>query len=132
MTSTEPPLPENINIPNALPECPDWCDGDHSHPEAPGIEAEGIEHFTGIGGGILDEIRGSQDGRLLRRGGGMWDLSLVRLDRWDGRNGVPLMEFAFTDVNSDHRVVLRMTTGEARSLLAAVGQGCSQGEDLLL
>ncbi len=107
--------------------CPSWCRRrpgqrfEHgTDPEDVLEEITGPEHSRGVAGFLLDEIRNQVSGAVLRPGQGSVELTVRRADRSDGGCGLPVVEVTHLSAEPGGYEAVALTTGEARSLAAAL------------
>ncbi|WP_109507223.1 hypothetical protein [Nocardioides speluncae] len=100
-----------------LPElCPPWCTADHAAVYAESGDWVLAQLHTRSGGSdFLDEIRNPIDGRVMRRGGGEYQLRAEQEASPTGR-GFLTTPVVNLRVTGPPAVAVELTTGEARSL----------------
>lgn len=102
-----------------LPDhCPPWCAQEHAVALAEGCSWESAQkHHRGAGGDCLDELRNSQDGRVMRPGGGGWNLHAEQTPMYGGGYlTVATVNLAVDSPDRKGRIELALTSGEARVL----------------
>jgi len=107
--------------------CPGWCTKNHRADLADGATIEqAAEHLAGGPSGQLSEIRNSVDGRIMREGGGSWDLCITQQEFVKGPRG-SYVNAATANLQVTIRVdgvwrnaVLHLTSSESRSLAAGL------------
>lgn len=100
-----------------LPDyCPKWCTGGHAEVLAEGCAWEIAQlHRRSGGGEYLHEVRNPIDGRVMRSGGGGYELYAEQQPRYDrGFETVATINLAVR--SEDDGKTLPLTTGEARTL----------------
>lgn len=103
-----------------LPDhCPPWCDRTHAQALVEGNSwAESQEHLHGGPGAGLDELRNPIDKRVVRPGGGGWNLE-IRQRPMTESGGVldeATVNLAVDSPNHTTAITLQLTSGEARTL----------------
>jgi hypothetical protein len=105
--------------------CPSWCTKDHAEDLADGATAEEArQHLTGGPGDYLREIRNysitGTTSRVMRKDSGAWDLNITQEERVLGYFDEPTINLESSSAGHENRVTLQLTSGEARSLAAAL------------
>jgi len=117
-------------------DCPHWCPSQHAEHflEVVGDTVyEASQHFAGVAEMTLGELRNYIDGRLSRPGGSHVDVALIQYPHPStngGFNGPPLVELELSTIRREQSASVELTTGEARSLAAALLRAAELGEDL--
>ncbi len=91
-------------------------------------EITGPEHTRGVGGLLLDEIRNQVSGALLRPAQGSVELTVRRADMASGGYGLPVVEVRHLSAGPGGCDTVALTTGEARSLAAALARAADMVE----
>lgn len=105
--------------------CPEWCNGTHLqyYLDDPDLPLEDVlEHFGSGPAHRMPVLQNVVDGRVMRPGGGGWDL-ILRQECFDVDQGwyeKPVVELDVNAKNDDayDAVFVRLTSGEARVLAA--------------
>jgi hypothetical protein len=118
--------------------CPTWCSGQHEQALIEGCDFDdAARHISRDSGGYLHRISNEYTGEVLREAGGSWNAELRQSTRLfhaiptDAVGlGLPLVNLDVREVREDRheRVELSLTTGEARSLAAALLRLAEAGE----
>jgi hypothetical protein len=97
--------------------CPHWCQGGHAVAYAEGCGWEiSQRHSRGGGGDFLPELRNPIDHRVMRHGGGGYDLTAEQTPmRNGGYQTVETINLRANDAEGN-MLTLVLTTGEARTL----------------
>lgn len=98
--------------------CPPWCDREHAVALAEGCGWETSQkHRMGAGGDCLDEIRGQGGGRVMRPGGGGWNLHAEQTPMYGGGYlTAATVNIIVDSPDRKSRIELALTSGEARVL----------------
>lgn len=117
----------DVEVPRRVPEpddhewlpqsCPSWCEGGHAQSVVEGNTWEESQlHLLTRGGGSFDEIRNQVDHRVIRPGGGGWDITArCKPFHSGGDETTETISLGIHD-QQDQRVDAAFTTGEARVL----------------
>jgi hypothetical protein len=117
----------DVEVPRRVPEpegnewlpehCPPWCEGGHAQALVEGNGWESSQqHFASGGGDSFDEIRNQIDHRVIRPGGGGWDLTARCTPFYGGGSKTATTINLEIHDQQDKRVDAAFTTGEARVL----------------
>ena len=121
MTITDDPIPRLENPDDEwLPDsCPRWCDGGHHQCLAEGNGwYESQEHHGRSRGHSLPEIRNEIDCRVIRPGGGRWEVH-PRMRPYGPRGDCldqDTIYLEMDDVGEQRGLSLHLTSGDARVL----------------
>jgi len=107
------------------PICPAWCNTNHDDEDTRDTERVmgGVrQHFRAIGGFYLNEQRNGSTKRVLRPASGSFEVSLTE----DQRLSDGMTDDAVVALMYDHRVMVPLTSGEARRLAAMLLAGADR------